>query len=78
MASKFSTAALPVLRKGAEGDTVFAVQVLLAGYGYLEGRYVTGKYDGKTETAVKEYQKDNDLSADGVTGKQTWGSLLGA
>lgn len=68
---------LPVLRKGAESETVFSLQVLLAGYGYLQGRYVTGKYDAKTETAVKDYQNDNKLTVDGVTGSQTWGSLLG-
>ena len=73
-----ATASIPVLRKGSEGDTVFALQVLLAGYGYLQGRYVTGKYDDQTVTAVKDYQRDNKLSyIDGICGKQTWGSLLG-
>lgn len=73
-----SVKGLPTLRKGAESDTVYAMQVLLAGYGYLQGRYVNGKFDGHTETAVRDYQKDHtELSVDGICGPMTWGSLLG-
>ena len=68
---------LPTLRKGAESDTVFSMQVLLAGFGYLQGRYVTGKFCDKTYTAVRDYQTDNKLGVDGICGPQTWGSLLG-
>lgn len=73
-----ATKTLPVLREGSEHDSVFPLQVLLAGYGYLEGRYVTGKYDAKTVSAVTDYQKDNGLGVDGICGQQTWGCLLGA
>lgn len=75
--NKSATAALPVLRNGSEGDAVFALQVLLAGYGYLQGRYVDGKFGEKTETAVKDYQQAFDLSADGICGSKTWAVLLG-
>lgn len=74
---KPATDALPVLRKGSEGDTVFAMQVLLAGYGYLRGKDVDGKFGPGTETALKDYQQSFDLEADGVCGSRTWAVLLG-
>lgn len=74
---KSATAALPVLRTGSKGDTVFALQVMLAGYGYIRGMYVTGEFAEETETALKDYQKAFDLSADGVCGSRTWAVLLG-
>lgn len=71
------SAALPVLRKGAESDTVYALQVLLAGYGYLRGMYVNAEFTEETETALKDYQREHDLTADGVCGSLTWKKLLG-
>lgn len=43
--------------------------------------YTSGKVDGifgtKTLAAVREYQKANGLTVDGVVGKNTWKKLLG-
>jgi hypothetical protein len=74
---KPATAALPVLRKGADSPNAFALQVLLAGYGYLRGMDVTGTFNEATETALKNCQRDNDLEVDGVCGAMTWAKLLG-
>lgn len=36
---------------------------------------VDGKFGSKTQAAVKDYQKKNGLSVDGIVGKNTWGKL---
>lgn len=74
---KPATATLPALRKGSEGDAVYALQVLLAGYGYLRGMYVNGEFGSETEVALKDYQREHDLADDGICGCLTWAKLLG-
>jgi len=37
----------------------------------------SGKFDGATEAAVRQYQTSKGLKVDGKVGQQTWGSLLG-
>ena len=66
---------LPVLKRGAKGDSVKALQALLNGYGYAID--VDGSFGGATEAAVKQYQQDHDLTADGSVGRKTWTALLG-
>lgn len=66
---------IKVLKKGAKGDTVRALQALLVGYGHQID--VDGSFGGKTDTAVRAYQKANDLSVDGSVGRKTWNKLLG-
>lgn len=73
---------LPVLKKGAKGDEVKALQALLIGYGYKmtnNGKTygVDGSFGTATENAVKAYQKANGLAVDGSCGSQTWAKLLG-
>ena len=73
---------LSVLKKGAKGDEVKALQALLIGYGYkMENNGKTYGVDGSfgtaTENAVKAYQKANGLSVDGSCGPKTWAKLLG-
>lgn len=74
---KTVTVTLPVLKKGSRGDSVMALQAMLAGYGY-EDRGGWGTFDEATETALREYQQDCELVVDGSCGKATWTSLLGA
>ena len=70
---------LKVLRKGAKGAQVKTLQRLLKAFGYdMEGYGVDGSFGGATERAVKAYQKAKKLEIDGVVGKATWSSLLGA
>lgn len=71
-----------VLKKGAKGEQVKALQALLTGYGYkMENNGKTygvdGSFGGATDNAVRAYQADHGLVADGSVGLQTWTSLLG-
>ena len=69
---------LPLLKKGSKGDTVRAMQILLKGYGYDLGIYgADGEFGAVTERAVKEFQREHDLEADGEVGNLTWAKLLG-
>ena len=70
---------LAVLKKGAKGESVKALQRLLYCMGYeLGSNPIDGSFGSLTETAVKAYQQKNGLAVDGSVGKATWGSLLGA
>ena len=69
---------LPVLKKGAKGESVRAMQLLLIGYGFpMEGYGADGSFGGATERALKAYQSANGLEADGSCGRKTWTKLLG-
>ena len=76
------TVKLPVLKKGAKGNEVKALQALLIGYGYemKSGNTVygvDGSFGGATDKAVRAFKKDHDLEADGSVGSATWSKLLG-
>ncbi len=69
---------LPVLKKGAKGESVKAMQILLMGYGYdMEGYGADASFGGATERALKAYQSVNGLEPDGSCGRKTWEKLLG-
>lgn len=59
-----------VLRNGSTGQAVRALQERLKALGYLSGS-VDGDYGAATEAAVKEFQRVNGLTADGVAGAKT-------
>ena len=65
------------LSLGDQGDSVQRVQQLLNKYGYLSSSHVTGYFGEVTETAVKNFQKNNSLSNDGSVGMQTMAKLTG-
>ena len=76
------TVEVNVLKKGAKGDQVKAMQLLLIGYGFkMENNGKTYSADGSfgaaTENAVKAFQKAKGLSVDGSCGPKTWAKLLG-
>jgi peptidoglycan hydrolase-like protein with peptidoglycan-binding domain len=58
----------PTLRRGATGDLVSKVQTKL-------NVPVTGTFDGATEAAIRQFQRDNALVPDGIIGPRTWASL---
>lgn len=43
---------------------------------FLLGIKIDGIYGVQTESAVKNYQSQNSLLADGIVGKNTWGKML--
>lgn len=63
----------PVVNKGMMGAAVERLQNLLVGKGY---RIVVDRIFGEsTEVAVKDFQKKNELTADGYVGDATWAKL---
>lgn len=67
----------PTLRKGDNGGEIKDLQKLLISLGYDLGKAgADGKFGDKTEAAVKNFQKKNELVIDGVVGKRTWAKLL--
>lgn len=56
------------------GVSVEDVQRALAGAGFDPGP-VDGRMGKKTKAAVKEFQRRNNLTADGVIGERTWSYL---
>jgi len=64
------------LRKNDQGQDVMMLQKALAELGYLNGAE-DGIYGTGTQTAVKNFQKDNGLDADGIAGKMTLEALYG-
>ena len=70
---------MKVLKMGATGNQVRALQILLAGNGYRCGFWgADGKFGSATEKALRQYQKEKGLQTDGMAGPETWGSLMGA
>ena len=67
------------LREGSAGTAVRELQYYL----YLLGTYysglspvtVDGIFGSRTTTAVKAWQRINDLTVDGVVGRTTWNSI---
>lgn len=59
---------------GDSDDTVKAAQTALNKYG--AGLEVDGSFGSLTDTAVKEFQKANGLTVDGVVGPTTWAWLV--
>ena len=50
------------------------IQKALKGAGYYSGG-VDGKFGPDSREALRNFQKDNGLAADGVCGRQTWDKL---
>lgn len=63
------------LKKGSSGSEVNALQTALTNKGYT--LQSTGLYDDATEAAVKKYQQDMGLTADGIAGDVTLNALYG-
>jgi N-acetyl-anhydromuramyl-L-alanine amidase AmpD len=58
----------PTLRRGARGALVSELQAKLR-------VAASGEFDGATEAAVRQFQRDHDLVPDGIVGPRTWASL---
>lgn len=64
------------LRSGMSGAAVRTLQAALNANGYDCGS-TDGIFGANTAAALKQFQTDWDLGADGIAGKGTWGKLLG-
>ena len=70
----------PLLARGASGSVVTALQKGLKKYSTpaTDPGAVDGDFGPKTEAAVKAYQQDRGIPADGIVGDQTWWTPAGA
>ena len=64
------------LSKGSSGEDVLALETRLATLGFFDGE-PDKKYDDSTVYAVRLFQEENGLKADGVAGEKTQELLLG-
>lgn len=62
------------IKFGDSGDRVVQVQMRLQELGYFKSK-ATGYYGSLTENAVKQFQQNNGLTADGVIGAKTQEAL---
>lgn len=67
--SPMATEKRPTLRRGMNNKYVTALQTRL-------NLPVNGEYDGTTEAAVRQFQRDSNLVPDGIVGPVTWRALL--
>ena len=65
---------LPILRRGSSGGAVRMVQRVLLLNNYYSFD-IDGLFGSITEVAVKRFQTDMNLPADGVVGPRTWHAL---
>lgn len=66
----------PTLKKGSKGEYVTVLQTMLRNRGYDLGSYgIDGDFGRATESAVKQFQRDNGLTQDGIVGPATWEAL---
>jgi len=73
-ASPVPTPNTGVLKLGSQGDAVKNVQAALKRLGYFEGK-TDGDFGEYTENAVKRFQAQNGLTADGIVGQATLNKL---
>ena len=66
-----------VLKLDSAGESVRTLQLNLRTLGYYDGT-VTGRYGKLTKEAVRLFQRDHDLTADGVAGPRTLAAIQGA
>jgi hypothetical protein len=73
-------APMPLLRPGSKGETVAALQHVLArhapGRWHITPAAVTGVFDHSTSEAVQAFQRWNAIAADGLIGQQTWAAAI--
>ena len=64
-----------LLKKGSKGTDVVLLQKTLNEKGYNVGT-ADGIFGSTTEQKVKDFQKDNKITVDGVVGNGTWSLLV--
>ena len=66
-----------LLKKGTKGEDVIELQTLLSQLGFLKDK-IDGDFGTKTEEAVKNFQRANNLTADGKYGEKSHKALMEA
>ena len=69
-----ATSNLPTLRKGAQGEAVYIVQLLLVGF-HGSSIKTDAIFGQETENAIKDLQASRNLPNTGVVDKATWETL---
>lgn len=64
----------PTLREGSSGEAVRQLQEALKELGHDPGA-VDGHFGPQTEAAVKAYQQERGIAADGIVGPITWRNI---
>lgn len=72
-ASSSAGEASGLLRRGSSGDAVRDLQLALSAAGYA--LRADGRFDGRTEDAVRKFQRDRELVFDGIAGPRTLSAL---
>lgn len=76
-ASVFAQSGGPVYRTPSGFELpATAIQRALKNAGYYQGS-IDGKIGSGTKAAIRDFQKDRGLVADGTCGRQTWSQLKG-
>lgn len=70
-----TVSAAPILKLHSEGHDVKTLQQMLQGQNYTVK--VTGIFDTATQSAVKSFQENHNLSDTGIVDHQTWWVLSG-
>ena len=65
------TGGYPLIKQGSRGVYVMVLQDALNYLGYNSGN-IDGLFGPNTRAAVVRFQRDNNLSADGIVGCNTW------
>lgn len=65
----------PTIKRGMSSDTVKYLQQKLYAKLY-DTRGFDGDFGPNTETAVKAFQRENGLLADGIVGPKTWAKII--
>ena len=68
------TAYADLYKRGSSGQRVTEIQTRLKNWGYYQGE-IDGIFGSRTEAAVRWFQRQNGLSADGQAGPQTLAAL---
>ncbi|MBC8529550.1 peptidoglycan-binding protein [Christensenellaceae bacterium NSJ-44] len=67
---------MQTIKRGSKGEAVRKMQRLLIAAGYSLPKYgADGTFGAESESALREFQSDNGLSADGICGPKTWAAL---
>lgn len=66
---------MPIYQRGSTGPEVNRIQERLQDLGHYRGP-LDGIYGGGTESAVKAFQRAEEILVDGIVGPQTWDHLF--